>query len=225
MQKQGSSNALGWHFFDLKNRKQSGDLEKKVFHLFSRDACKAFNFVSSRRKEGVTTVLANLVQYVREQRSGKKLLVIDANFVAPRLHHVFGLKPDTGLAEVLAGNATLNEALVILPEANMALLQSGKTYRSMTGDISLERFQAVITEAKDKFDYIFVDSPPLLASSSAVSTAVSSDATFLILQALKVQREVAMRSKNLLVENNCMIGGVVLNRVPQVIPSWVYRII
>ncbi len=214
-----------WSFFDLRNRKQSGDLEKKIYNLKTESQRKVFNFVSSRRQEGVTTVLANFLQYLREQGSEKKILIIDANFLVPGLHRVFNKKLSVGLADVLAGGIQINEAVVSLNVLNMSLLTCGKDYKRMAGNISLERFSEVIEEAKKGFDYVFIDSSPLLISSDAISTAIAADVTFLVIQALKVQREVARRSKSLLTDNACEIGGVILNRVPQVIPSWVYRMI
>ncbi len=214
-----------WNFFDLRNRKQSGDLEKKIYNLKTESQRKVFNFVSSRRQEGVTTVLANFLQYLREQGSEKKILIIDANFLVPGLHRVFNKKLSAGLADVLAGGIQIHEAVISLNVLNMSLLTCGQDYKRMAGNISLERFSEVIEEAKKGFDYVFIDSSPLLISSDAISTAIAADVTLLVIQALKVQREVARRSKSLLTDNACEIGGVILNRVPQVIPSWVYRMI
>lgn len=221
----GFVSTSGWRYFDLKNRKQSGDLEKKIYQLKSNENAKVFNFVCSRPKEGVTTIFANFLQYIREQNNLNKILIVDANFLAPCLHRVFNQKNATGLADLLEGSTDLNSAVTDLGILNLSFLACGQDYKNMAGNISLEKFNQIIEEAKQTYDSILIDSPPLLISSDSISTAIASDYTFLVIQALKVQREVAMRAKSLLSDSACPIGGVILNRVPQVIPSWVYRIL
>ncbi len=223
---QNQENSTGdWHFFDLRNRKQSGDLEKKIYNLKNGSNRKVFNFVSSRRQEGVSTILANFVHYLREQGSEKKILIVDANFLAPSLHKIFGRDLSAGLAEVLTDEVSADEAVNSLDVLGLNLLTCGRGHQAMAGNIRLERFGHIIHSLKDRFDYIFIDSSPLLISSDAISTAIAADVTLLVIQALKVQREVARHSKGILTDNACDIGGVILNRVPQVIPSWVYRMI
>jgi len=90
--------------------------------------------------------------------------------------------------------------------------------------LNQEKLFALLKECKDKYDYIFIDSPPILTSSDALSIAVSSDVTFWIIKSLSVQKDVALKVKSLLLDNECIIGGVILNQVLQVIPEWVYRI-
>jgi len=224
MQKDGGSSESGWRFLDLKNRKQIGDLEKKILFYKQKNDFKVFNFTSSRSGEGVSTVLANLLNYFKLQKSDKDILVIDANFQSPSLHNVFNIANVQGLIDILKKGTSLAEVSTPIDSTKISILTSGKGYAGQSDDIDKDNLDNTLAEAKEKFDYIFIDSPPILASSNAVSTAVVSDITFWVIQALKVQIEVALRAKATLEDNECVIGGAILNRTLQVIPSWVYKI-
>lgn len=225
MQKNDGSTVSGWRFLDLKNRKQAGDLERKILQLKQKNDRKVFNFTSSRGGEGVSTVLVNLLNYFKLQKSDKEILVIDANFQSPSLHSVFGLSNVQGLSDVLNDDKNLAEVSISIDSTKISLLTSGKGYLGRPDDIDQDKFDTILTEAKEKYDYIFIDSPSILASSNAVSTAVASDVTFWVIQSLKVQSEVAEKAKAILEDNECVIGGVVLNKTRQVIPNWMYKII
>ena len=82
----------------------------------------------------------------------------------------------------------------------------------------------MLSACKNQYDYILIDSAPIIASSDALSTAVSSDVTFWVIQSVAVQKEVALKVKSLLIDNECELGGVILNQINQVIPEWVYKI-
>jgi len=82
-----------------------------------------------------------------------------------------------------------------------------------------------MAEIKGMYDCILVDSPAILTSGDSLTLSVASDATFLVIQSLRTPKEVAERARSLLDDNECEIGGVLLNRVKQVIPGWMYKML
>ena len=226
MQKQAASSSLSrWQFLDLKNRRQAGDLHKKILYLNQKNNCQVFNFCSSRRQEGVSTVFANFISYLDSNKSDKKNLIIDVNFQAPLLHTIFKLKIDLGVTDILKGSSTLAESVQELGSTGIKALSCGSQCKKISCSVEQEKFDALISEAKKEFDFIFIDSGSIFSATDAISAAIASDITFLVIQSLKVQIEVAQKVKSLLHDNECAIGGVILNRVQQVIPNWMYRII
>lgn len=211
-------------FLDLQNRKQVGDLEKKIRQYNQKNNAAVFNFASARPKEGVSTVLCNLIQYFRNQNSSKKILIIDANFNSPSLHRVFNTGDTVGLSELLSGKVSTSEIFNITDSDNVFILPGGKESRDLSGNIDPERFKSILSEVKSKFDYIFIDSAAILDSSDALTIATASDVTFWVLKSIVVQKEVALKAKSLLIDNECEIGGIILNQIRQVIPEWIYRI-
>ncbi len=225
MQKVVEKPSNSWRFLDLRNRKQTGDLEKKILQYKQKNGFKIFNFSSAREKEGVSTILTNLVNYFKFQNSDHKILLIDANFKSPALHKVFNIHNGQGLSDILANEQDLEESCIPIESTNITLLPCGQRFASQTDNLNQEKFMTVLNGCKDHYNTILIDSAPIITSPNALSIALSSDVTFLVIQSLKVQREVALKMKLLLQDNECIIGGVILNKVLQVIPNWIYRAI
>ena len=212
---------LDWRFLDFGDIKQTGDLYRKIDNL--RKNSKVFNFVSSREGEGVSTIVINLVNYMLYREDGNNILLIDANLHHPVLHAGFNHTQKKGLAEVLCKICSCSEAIREIRPNNLYLMPSGgPRHNSLTG-IEQTLFHEVISDIKSDYDLIFIDSPPLLTYADALSIAVSSDVTFLITDAHRTRAEVAKNAKQFLQENGCTIGGVILNRVQQPIPEWLYK--
>lgn len=214
-----------WETLDLQHKKQAGDIYKKITNIHPEGHAGVFSFTSCRAKEGVTTVLLNLLRYIKQQNIGKKILVIDANMQAPALHSAFRLRNAPGLSDILNGRVGLSEGVQKVNGDALSVILSGEAPEGMFGGITYEKFNELICEAKPTYDYILIDSAPILTSTDFLSSSGVSDAVFMVIQSLKVQREAALKAKSLLLDNNCIIGGVILNRVQQVIPAWLYNLI
>lgn len=214
----------GGRLLDLKNRQQIGELEKKIIFFNNKNGYKVFNFVCTRGAEGVSTILVNLTNYMAKKNTGKKILLIDTNFQNPTLHTIFNLSHQRGLTDLLKGGRNLSETVQSIDSDKIFLLSCGKEFNSLSGSIEQERFAELLTEIRDQYDYIFIDSAPVLTSADSLSTAIASDVTFMVIKSLSLQKEVAEKAKNMLIANECFIGGVILNNVVQVIPAWFYNI-
>ena len=225
MIKRESTTESGWRFLDLENKKQTGDLEKKIIFFHKKNDCKVFNFTCSLGNEGVSTIIANLMNNVAEKRSDKTFLVIDTNFHHPELHIIFNVSLETGLTDVLHGGINAQDAIQKTKAPNISILTSGSAFKEYAGKIEQEKLIEVVSGFRDHYDYVFVDSAPVLSSPDSLSSATASDLTFMVIQAFKVRREVAEKAKTVLADNECLIGGVVLNHTIQVIPGWLYKIL
>ena len=214
-----------WRFFNLKAKKQTGDLYKKILNINRKNNAKVFCFTSASPKEGVTTIIANLLDYVKQQRSAKQVLVIDANVSHPVLSSVFGLPSNCyGLRDVMARRVTLQSVLIPV-ESDIRVLCCGRESQYDKKNFEPEEFYRLLRDCRQFSDFIFIDCPPVLSSSDALAVAPAADVSFLILQAVKTRRQVAEKVLSALQNNECEMGGVILNRVQQVIPSWLYRFI
>ncbi len=215
-----------WELLDLRNTRQKSDLEKKLTLYLKKNNAAVFNFTSSRPGEGVSTIVGNLANHISIKKPTKRVLVVDADFSNPVLHGAYDVIPAPGLFELLSrGVEDAHSAIHQTPMDNVDLLPCGRLPDSAGEGVEQEKFSRIITSLKGDYDYILIDSSPLLFSSDALSSALASDVTFLVLRSFKIHREVAERAKLLLLDNDCVVGGVVLNRVQQVIPSWLYRIL
>ncbi len=213
-----------WHFLNLKNKKQTGDLYKKILFLNKKNDAKVYNFLGSRGREGVTTIFANLVEYVNSQTTEKKILVIDANSKSPSLHKVFNISPKApGLLDIFNSRSEIHEAIIPIT-SHIFLLCCGKGNANSIG-LGQENFIKLIDYCKSFFDFVFIDCAPVLSSTDALNVAPAADYNFLIIQSANDQKPVIEKSKSLLLNDECKVGGVILNRVQQVIPNWLYKFI
>jgi len=212
-----------WKFLDLQDLKGLGILEKRMDYFKQKRQAKVFQFVASRRGEGVSTILTNLSEFIIKKIRDKNILLIDANFSNPVLHTFFGIPLEPGLFDLLSGEATENEVIKNAQDGRLSVVTSGNPREKAVGGLLEENLSKILDKAKEHFGYILIDSPPLLESPDALYLATASDITFLVIQAMRTRKEVAEKSKALLMDNECEIGGVLMNRVIQVIPEWLYR--
>lgn len=211
-----------WNFLNLKNKKQTGDLYKKIMFFNKKNDSKVFNFMGSRGKEGVTTIFANLIDYLNSQTTGKKILVIDANSKSPSLHKVFNISPSApGLLDIFNNRIEIRDTILPIT-SNIFLLCYGRGNADNSG-IERDSFVKLIKYCKSFFDYVFIDCAPVLSSTDSLNVAYAADYSFLIIQSANDQRPVIEKSKSMLLNDECKIGGVILNRVQQVIPGWLYK--
>lgn len=215
----------GWKNLDLKNRKQTGDLYKKILYFNKKNDSKVFCFTSCRGKEGVSTVMANLVDYIKNQATDKKIMVIDANFQSPGLYKIFNVVPrEFSFIDVCDNKIELRNALIPIGN-NILFLTSSRSKKRKIENLEPDNFIQLLNECRQIVDYVLIDCPPLLISSDAIAVAPAADVSFLVIKAVEVQRAVAQKAISYLVDNECKIGGVILNYVQQVIPNWVYKFI
>ena len=208
---------------DLLSDKQMVDLNYMIDQKAGRNNLKIINFVSSRSKEGTSTVLVNFMKFMIERSASKNFLLVDANLQHPVLHLEFNVPSTPGLKDVLADKARLSDVTYKIESSDIYLIPNGNTLTFETTNIESKMYESIFSKLSDRYQYIFIDSPPLLESSASLALATSADITFLVIQAHKTQWEVAQKAKNYLDHYNCAIGGVILNRVSQPIPNWIYR--
>jgi len=214
-----------WPCADLLGTKEITSLAQKLAVEAKKRDAKVFNFVSSRNGEGTSTVVINLAKLMRDSNSFGEVLLIDANLQHPVLHSAFNLNATPGLREVLTKEAVPSNAIIRLASSNISVMPSGAHLATDLLATTEDKFSEFISSARNGYQYIMIDSPPLLTSSESISVAANSDVSFLVLQAHMTQWEVAEKAKNYLKEFNCTIGGVILNRVQQPIPDVIYNLL
>ena len=208
---------------DLLSDKQMVDLNYMIEQKAGRNNLKIINFVSSRSKEGTSTVLVNFMKFMLERSASNNILLVDANLQHPVLHLEFNVPSTPGLKDVLADKAKLSDVTYKIESSDIYLIPNGNTLTFETSNIESKMYESIFSKLSDRYQYIFVDSPPLLESSASLALATSADITFLVIQAHRTQWEVAQKAKNHLDHYNCPVGGVILNRVSQPIPNWLYK--
>ncbi|MCR9296505.1 MAG: polysaccharide biosynthesis tyrosine autokinase [bacterium] len=161
--------------------------------------------------DGKSTLSSNLA--VSMAQSGRRVLLIDADFRRPRIAKIFGIDGETGMAAVIAGKAEIEDAIHEGPVTNLFVMPGGKRPSNPAELLSSQRFSDLIDVLKDKFDIIIIDTPPLLAVSDPGAVAGIVDGVVLTMRLRRNVQPLAMRAIGILDGVGAKCFGVVVNGV------------
>lgn len=160
-------------------------------------------------KDGASTIASNLA--ITVAGTGRRVLLADANFRSPALHRIFNLKPGAGLAEVMAGQQELQSAIQPTVHANLWVLPAGIIAGSPHARLESHGLDSVFEKLRGSYDFIVVDTPPVLAYSDAMLLGRVADGTLLVLPE-RAQRSDVVEARRRMDRVGANVLGVVLNR-------------
>ncbi|MBI2849172.1 MAG: CpsD/CapB family tyrosine-protein kinase [Chloroflexi bacterium] len=166
---------------------------------------------STNPEEGKSTVLANLS--ITFAQTGSKVILVDCDLRRPSLHRYFGLKDSAGLTNLVVDSAAKQLPLQDSGIPNLLILPSGPLPPNPSEILGSRRMTEVIEQLKTEADYVFFDSPPVVAVTDAAVLAPRVDGVLLVVYAGKTKRDLAQKAKTLLDKVNANLLGVVLNNV------------
>ncbi len=159
---------------------------------------------------GTTTVVTNLA--AAAVSSGRKAVIVDGNFRRPRIAETMGVSGDEpGLGDVLAGAATLDEA-IRTTDHGIDVITAGRPANRAFERLNNGDFDGVMAELRSRYDLVLVDAPPAVVAGDALVLANKLDAAVLVVRANQEQRGLVARVISQLMDANCELLGVVLNR-------------
>jgi polysaccharide biosynthesis transport protein len=159
--------------------------------------------------DGKSTMAANLAISIAQ--SGKKVLLLDADLRTPSIHKLFGLSPKEGLSSVIVQNLEPKEVIQELSIPGLSILPSGPIPPNPAELLTSPRFKEFLNYLREQFDFVIIDSPPLLAVTDASIVAHQVDGVFLNIRTTKNGRPDAERAKDVLLNLKANIIGVVVN--------------
>ncbi|TDL61508.1 tyrosine-protein kinase family protein [Rhodococcus qingshengii] len=170
---------------------------------------KVLMVTSSGPGEGKSTTAANLA--VVFAQLGKKVLLVDADLRKPTVHRSFGVNNLFGFTTVLTKQATLGSTVLETEEKDLYILTSGPVPPNPAELLSSKSMEQFIEEAKEQFDYVLFDTPPLLAVADPQILANKVDASVFVVFSGKTEIDQAKKAKELLENAQSKLVGVVLN--------------
>ena len=167
---------------------------------------------SASTQEGKTSVAIQLAMSL-SQATGEKTLLIDGDMRVPDIHEVFEVPIEPGLSKLLDHQCTLDEAIVT-SWGELHLIPAGKLHVSPHKLLGNGALKSVLDEARQRYRYIVIDTPPMLAAGEALMLAKGADVSLLCAMC-DVSRIRRVRSVfNRLSTAGANPRGVVLSGVP-----------
>jgi Mrp family chromosome partitioning ATPase len=197
--------ALLWRLFD-----QRGNDDGAGFLL---------GVTSCVRQSGVSTVTSNLAIRAADHGLGPVLL-IDANAQHPHLHRLVGAKSGPGLAEVLAGQASIGTAAQITRVAGLHILPLGTP--SLLSRVRLEPAlrDGLVSELRETYSLVFVDLPGACQMSHSQWLAHALDGAVLVIRSERTGRGIAQNCLRRMAQDGVQVLGAVLTDQHTYLPSW-----
>src|SRR5690606_32305242 len=144
---------------------------------------------SAGPSEGKSTTAWSLARNFAQL--GKRVLLIDGDLRNPSLHKLAGVKSETGLSHLLAGGATLSEALVSTDDPRLKLVLAGPLPPNPAELLAGSKLVSLLTVAAESYDQIIIDGPPVLGLADAPILSNAAAGTLLVVEASKTRIQAA----------------------------------
>ena len=181
---------------------------------------KTFLITSAIPNEGKSTVSANLA--ITMALAGARTLLIDGDLRRGALRDTFGVSSKIGFSEVLQQEVNWREVVVPTSYPNLFLLPRGKTIGQPSEYLLRESTDALLREINSYYDYIIIDSAPVLAADDATSLAPKIDATLFVVRLSHTSARLTRKSLELLYNRQVNVPGVILNQVDTSLSEYYY---
>lgn len=170
---------------------------------------KVIQVTSPQASDGKSTLVANLAICIAQ--SGKRVVLIDADLRKPRVHKIFGVTPTAGLASLIMQEAELKDAVYPTAIPGLSIIPCGTRPSNPAELLTSPTFKELIDAIREEFDFVLIDTPPLLAVSDPSVVAPRVDGVILCVRISKNARPNAERARDILANLGANVLGVVVN--------------
>ena len=174
-------------------------------------APKVLGLTSCFQSEGKSTCSVSLA--IHFSQCGSSVLLIDADLRRASLHKAFEIENKIGLSNVLSGLSGGGDAIHTTPVKNLSFMAAGPLPPNPAELMLNGRFQEFIDQAKEKFDVIIVDGPPILGLADAIIIAKLVEKLLVVIEAGSTPRNMAIAAMKRLKSSGIKPLGVIFNKM------------
>ncbi len=185
-------------------------LRTEVLSLLPEGADPRSIIITSADPQAGKTMTSSNFAIVMSQ-CGSKVLFVDADLRKPQLHKVFNLNKHDGLSEYLLGAAGMHSIIQDTEISDLKVVTSGNHVKNPAELIGSKKMQEFIAEAKQMFDFVIFDSPPVISVTDAVILSGMVDASIQVVRSGKILVAAARNAKEKMTNTKAKFLGVVLN--------------
>jgi len=174
---------------------------------------------SSLHREGKTTTSVNLAVAMAHDLN-KNILLVDCDLRKPNVHNLLGLRMEGGMSDILTRGVELDAVFKKTRAENLTVLTSGKIPSNPSELLGSHRMRDLLVELKNRFDYVIVDTPPVLAITDTGILGALVDGVVVVVQTWRTQREALDRARLFLSNAHANIIGYILTGVEYFVPGY-----
>ncbi|MFT4579284.1 MAG: capsular exopolysaccharide synthesis family protein, partial [Nitrospinales bacterium] len=165
---------------------------------------KVLMVASATPKEGKSTLVSNLA--LAMAHLGKRVLILDADLRRSKIHSIFNIQGNPGLAEAISGKHPLNECIHSSGINNVSILPSGESTENMVDLLNSIKLKSLISYLRDNYDLVIIDVPPVLPVPDASTISKSCDGIIFVIKAGENDVRLSQRALKKLVTSTT--GGI-----------------
>jgi capsular exopolysaccharide synthesis family protein len=184
---------------------------------------KTFLITSSINGEGKTVTSINLVIEMAGDLNGKNILLIDADMRKGRVAQYLGLNKNPGLSEILKGDLEPDATFVSPNIDNLTIIPSGKVPKNPAELLGSKKMKVMLESLRARFDYIFIDSPPVMPLTDPCILGAMADGVIMVAQAGRTQRDMIKHAQQRLTQSHANVLGFIITNVEYHLPTYLYR--
>jgi len=192
---------------------------QQVFRV--TNAPRTLLFSAIDRGDGCTAVCAAAAQNLATTGPGS-ICLVDANLRNPSIHKLFDIANSVGLSEAILQPGSIQNFAQRIAGSNLWIVPSGAAISAAQGLTGSDVMRARLTELRESFDHVLIDSPALTPTADAMALGRLVDAMVLVLQSNATRREAARTMISQIRGANVNLLGAVLNKRTFPIPQNLY---
>ena len=195
-------------------------LRTQILHKSQRQKLQSIVVASINASEGKSITALNF-SWLLAQTDGVKALIIDSDLRMPSLTDYLGIETDKGLSDILAGSAELKDSIIRLEPAGLHLLPGGEARSDVAELISGPKFREILRQAREMFDFVIIDAPPLGIFTDAAVLINHADGAMLVVRSGRTRYAMVDRVMEQVPRDRML--GVVLNQSEDVLDETHYN--
>jgi len=187
--------------------------------------CRVFLLTSSINNEGKTVTSINLAMAMANDLNNKSILLLDADMRKGKVSRYLGIGRTPGLSDLLKKDVEPDITFVNPAIDNLTIIPAGRMPRNPAELLGSRKMVTLLEQLKQRFDYIFIDSPPVLPLSDPCIIAPLADGVIVVVQAGRTQRELITDAESRLKQTQANLLGYIMTNVEYHLPQYLYRYI
>ena len=196
-------------------------LYTKLEHISLKQSLKAFSITSAVKGEGKTITSLNLA-YVMAHDFKKKVVLVECDLRKPTLLSYFSdINGAKGISDAIEGGADAEEVISRVKDTSLYIVPALRATSNTAELLDSQRMKALIRSLKEDFDYVIVDSPPILHMADMNIIARIVDGLILVVRAGKTPKDIVLKAARSI--QNANIVGIVLNEAEVSLNKYYYR--